>query len=80
MSRRAASIKEAAVIISWRQSEGLPMRMMRIVVILLQIIAAILMIAMVWGIVQGRWDINYGAMAIVIALVSLGIERLEGRR
>ena len=54
--------------------------MMRIVVILLQIIAAILMIAMVWGIVHGRWDINYGALAIVIALVSLGIERLEGRR
>ena len=55
------------------------MPMMRIVVILLQIIAAILMIAMVWGIVQGRWDLEYGAMAIVIALVSLGIERLQGR-
>ena len=55
------------------------MPMMRIVVILLQVIAAILMIAMVWGIVQGRWDIEYGAMAIVIVLMSLGIERLQGR-
>lgn len=45
---------------------------------ILKVIAAILIIAMIWSMIEGRGGVNYGLMGVVIAVVAAWIDRREG--
>jgi hypothetical protein len=54
------------------------MSLRRIFVVALQIVAAILILSMIWAMYQGKPGVSYGAMGLAIALVSV-LDR-EARR
>jgi hypothetical protein len=56
------------------------MGLKRIFVVVLQVVAAILILSMIWAMYQGKPGVSYGAMGLAIALVSVWIEKLDGRR
>jgi hypothetical protein len=53
--------------------------MTKIFTIVLKVIAAILIIAMVWSMIEGRGGVNYGLMGVAIAVLAAWIDRREGR-